>query len=47
MKDLQYLLQYYEAGETVDLTYYRMNEDGNGYEKMTTQITLGDRSELQ
>ncbi len=47
MQDLQYILQYYEAGETVELTVYRANESGNGYEETTVEITLGDRSELQ
>lgn len=47
MQDLQYILQYYEAGETVEVTIYRPNTDRNGYEEKTMEITLGDRSELQ
>ena len=47
MQDLQYILQYYEAGETVEVTVYRPNDDRNGYEEQTFEITLGDRAELQ
>ena len=47
MQDLQYILQYYEAGETVEVTVYRPNDDRNGYEEQTFEITLGDRTELQ
>ena len=47
MQDLQYILQYYEAGESVEVTVYRPNDDRNGYEEQTFEITLGDRAELQ
>ena len=45
IQDLQYLLQYYAAGETVDLTVYS-NTDGPYVEK-TVSAVLGDRSEIE
>ncbi len=44
MQDLQAQLQYYAAGETVDMTVYTKTD--SGYEEKTVSVTLGDRSEL-
>ncbi len=45
IQDLQYLLQYYAAGETVDLT---VSSNGDGaYTEKTVSVVLGDRSELE
>ena len=45
MSDLQNLLQYYAAGETVELGIYQNN--GTGFTEETMTVTLGDRSVLQ
>ena len=39
-------LQYYKAGETVQITIQR-NSDGNGYEEKTLEVTLDNASEQQ
>ena len=44
MRDLQYMLQYYAAGETIDMTICSSSEN---YEETTLTITLGDRSAIQ
>ncbi len=44
MRDLQYMLQYYAAGETIDMTVCSSSEN---YEESTLTITLGDRSAIQ
>ena len=44
MRDLQYMLQYYAAGETIDMTICSGSEN---YEETTLTITLGDRSAIQ
>ena len=45
MTQLQDVLQYYAAGETVDLTIQRSGE--NGYEEQTLSITLGSAQDAQ
>ena len=45
MKELQQTLQYYEAGETVEMTI--QNNDGGAYEEKTLTITLGSRDDYQ
>ena len=44
MEQLQRLLMYYEEGSTVDITIERPAR--NGYQEMTLEITLGDKSTL-
>ena len=44
MRDLQYMVQYYAAGETIDMTICSGSEN---YEETTLTITLGDRSAIQ
>lgn len=39
-------LQYYKAGETVDITIQR-NSDGKGYQEQTLKVTLDNASEQQ
>ena len=43
IESLQDLLQYYEAGETVELTL--QVPDGNSYKEKTVSITLGNKSD--
>ena len=45
MKELQQTLQYYEEGETVEMTI--QNNDGGAYEEKTITITLGSRADYQ
>jgi len=42
MADLQNIIQYYEAGTTIDLTIQRMGN--SGYEEITVSVTLGKKS---
>ena len=45
MTSLKELMSYYEAGETVDITFKRA--DNGEYTEQTTQITLSDQSAVQ
>ena len=45
IKDLQNCLQYYAAGETVDVTVCKGND--SSYKEETISVTLGNRSEIQ
>ena len=45
MEDLQGYLEYYEMGETVEVTVQRGN--AGGYEEITLQIMLGAQSTIQ
>ena len=44
MRDLQYMMQYYAAGETIDV---KISSASNNYEDDTLSITLGSRSSVQ
>ena len=46
MEGLQRILMYYREGDTVEVTILRPNEDGNDYDELTLQLTLGDKSDL-
>ena len=43
--DLQNILQYYKAGETIDIVVKR--SDGEEYKEQTLSVTLGDSSDYQ
>ena len=45
--DLDYRLQYYAAGETIDLTVASQVDNGRGYEEKTVSLTLGTRPSVQ
>ena len=45
MTSLKELMSYYEAGETVDITFKRA--DNGEYTEQTVQITLSDQSAVQ
>ena len=44
MEGLQRILMYYREGDTVDVQVLRPN--GNDYDELTLQLTLGDKSDL-
>ena len=44
--DLDYRLQYYKAGETIDITVAEQNE-GRQFEERTVSLTLGTRPSMQ
>ncbi len=46
ISQLKEQLQYYKAGETVEITIQR-NSDGKGYEEKTLEVTLDNASEQQ
>ncbi|MCR5625929.1 MAG: PDZ domain-containing protein, partial [Lachnospiraceae bacterium] len=45
MSQLQELIQYYEVGKTVEVTYYKQSDEG--YTKATTEVTLSEYPEAE